>query len=79
MKRGRPAVSTIGSRTVTSELAWPTASLVQATTMTRTVPLNMAGNLVMLLISLMMQRRRHYLERIAFEGKARRVTDLRGK
>ena len=39
-KRGRLAVSTIGSRTITSPLAWPTASLVQATAITRTVPLN---------------------------------------
>jgi hypothetical protein len=34
------AVTTIGSRTITSDVAWPTASLVQATVMTRTVPLN---------------------------------------
>ena len=32
---------------------------------------------VMLLIGLMMQRRRHYLERIAFEGKARRELEMR--
>ena len=39
-KRGRLAVTTTGSRTITSDVAWPTASLVQATAMTRTVPLN---------------------------------------
>lgn len=32
---------------------------------------------VMLLIGLMMQRRRHYLERIAFEAKARRELEMR--
>lgn len=32
---------------------------------------------VMLLIGLMMQRRRHYLDRIAFEAKARRELEMR--
>ena len=32
---------------------------------------------VMLLIGLMMQRRRHYLDRIAFEAKARRTLEMR--
>jgi len=32
---------------------------------------------LMLLLGLMMQRRRHYLERIAFEGKARRELEMR--
>ena len=37
-KRGKVAVSTTGSRTVTSPEARPTLSLLQATAMTRTVP-----------------------------------------
>ena len=39
-KRGRVAVSTTGSRTVTSPEAWPTLSFDQATAITRTVPAN---------------------------------------
>jgi uncharacterized protein YfaS (alpha-2-macroglobulin family) len=39
-KRGRVAVSTTGSRTMTSPEARPTLSLLQATSMTRTVPAN---------------------------------------
>ncbi len=39
-KRGSVAVSTTGSRTVTSPLARPTLSLLQATAITRTVPAN---------------------------------------
>ena len=37
-KRGKVAVSTTGSRTITSPEARPTLSLLQATAMTRTVP-----------------------------------------
>ena len=37
-KRGKVAVSTTGSRTVTSPTALPTLSLLQATAITRTVP-----------------------------------------
>ena len=37
-KRGKVAVSTTGSRTITSPEAWPTLSFDQATAITRTVP-----------------------------------------
>ena len=37
-KRGSVAVTTTGSRTITSSEAWPTLSLLQATAITRTVP-----------------------------------------
>ena len=37
-KRGRVAVTTTGSRTMTSPEAWPTLSSVHATAITRTVP-----------------------------------------
>ena len=39
-KRGKVAVSTTGSRTITSPEARPTLSLLQATAITRTVPAN---------------------------------------
>jgi hypothetical protein len=38
--RGKVAVRTTGSRTITSPAAWPILSLLQATDMTRTVPAN---------------------------------------
>ena len=37
-KRGSVAMTTTGSRTTTSAEAWPTLSLLQATAITRTVP-----------------------------------------
>src|SRR6516225_4004126 len=40
MNRGRVAVRTTGSRTVTSPEVWPTLSFDHATAMTRTVPAN---------------------------------------